>query len=173
MKGTDTYQQEKLMSAPLTMEDKGQFINLPLINTLRGRGDQATGGGGGSDAAGGKSGEGEEGQEENDAGGKPAETVPVPPSFYDADIDRWYGKFKKDVEARQTQKKQLARVSDITCLTRNTNIRTEDDGGHGKKRGKTQLATGGDDKGKNSLFNQVLKRRKSRGSIYAPVNLDF
>jgi hypothetical protein len=26
---------EKLMSAALTMEDKGQFINLPLINTLR------------------------------------------------------------------------------------------------------------------------------------------
>ena len=24
------------MSAPLTMEDKNQFINLPLINTLRG-----------------------------------------------------------------------------------------------------------------------------------------
>lgn len=23
------------MSAPLTMEDKGQFLNLPLINTLR------------------------------------------------------------------------------------------------------------------------------------------
>lgn len=23
------------MSAPLTMEDKGQFINLPLINSLR------------------------------------------------------------------------------------------------------------------------------------------
>ena len=29
-------QQDKLMSAPLTMEDKCQFLNLPLINTLRG-----------------------------------------------------------------------------------------------------------------------------------------
>jgi len=28
-------QQEKLMKAPLTMEDTCQFINLPLINTLR------------------------------------------------------------------------------------------------------------------------------------------
>jgi len=26
---------DKLMSAPLTMEDKGQFINLPLLGTLR------------------------------------------------------------------------------------------------------------------------------------------
>ena len=29
-------QEDKLMSAPLTMEDKCQFLNLPLINTLRG-----------------------------------------------------------------------------------------------------------------------------------------
>jgi hypothetical protein len=28
-------QSEKLMSGPLTMEDKHQFINLPLINSLR------------------------------------------------------------------------------------------------------------------------------------------
>ena len=31
----DASQSDKLMSAPLTMEDKGQFINLPLINSLR------------------------------------------------------------------------------------------------------------------------------------------
>mmetsp|Transcript_9681 Transcript_9681/g.16284 ORF Transcript_9681/g.16284 Transcript_9681/m.16284 type:complete len:201 (-) Transcript_9681:850-1452(-) len=32
---TNNSQNDKLMSAPLTMEDKNQFINLPLINTLR------------------------------------------------------------------------------------------------------------------------------------------
>ena len=76
----------------------------------------------------------------------------MPPSFYDADIDKWYGKFRKDVEAREKQKKVLGRVSEITCLTRNTNIRADDDGVKRGKRGKTQLAAA-DEKGKNSLFN--------------------
>jgi len=51
---------------PLTQEDKEQSINLPLLNTLR---------------------------QPITSMGKPETTNPNPPSFYDADQQKWQRKF--------------------------------------------------------------------------------
>lgn len=76
-------------------EAKDQFINLPLINTLRvGKGDRGfdpkanTGKGQGDDE------EGEKGDN------KPMETVASPPSFYYDDFEKWKLKFGKHIKER-------------------------------------------------------------------------
>lgn len=82
------------MSAPLTMEDKGQFLNLPLINTLRDNGGPpffSTARDGNTSARNTKGAADEESQGKE--GNAAIETIPNPPSFYQADIDRWHGKF--------------------------------------------------------------------------------
>jgi hypothetical protein len=81
-------------------------------------------------------------------------------------------KFKRDVDARAAQKRQIGRISEVSCLTRNTNIRADGEGGRGK-RGRSQANTNVGEDAQKSLFNHVLKRRKSRQSVYAPTNLDF
>lgn len=95
----------------------------------------------------------------------------MPPSFYDADVDRWSKKFAAHVTARAAQKKQMGKTMTITCLTRNTNIKSVDDRGKGKK-GKS-VVKNADEKQGESLFDNVMKRRASRQSNYAPVVIDF
>jgi len=61
----------------------------------------------------------------------------------------------------------------MSCLTRNTNIRANDDiGGDPTKKHRKGASVGTGD-GKNSLFEKVLKRRKSRQSTFAPGVIDF
>lgn len=96
---------------------------MPLINTLRvGKGDKGfdpnanKGKGQGDDEEGGK--------EDN----KPMETVASPPSFYYDDFEKWKLKFGKHIKERDFMKKQLGRTQEITCLTRNTNLKNNEDG---------------------------------------------
>ena len=60
----------------------------------------------------------------------------------------------------------------MSCLTRNTNIRVDDTAAPGKSKKSGAQAAGLDD-GKPSLFNQVLKRRRSRQSTFARGVIDF
>lgn len=90
------------------------------------------------------------------------ETIPNPFSFYDDDIQRWNKKFEKHIQQREIHKKHIAKTQNIHCLTKNTNIKIED------------TNTGVTKKVENkSLFEKVLKRRKSRQSNVGPGILDF
>ena len=103
-------------------------------------------------------------------------TVANPPSFYQDHVDKWHAKFAKAVKDRENTKRQLGRTMEVSCLTRNTNIRVDDGTGKRGKRGKSTAPSTSIDaaaQGKQSLFNQVLKRRRSRASILAPNVLDF
>lgn len=64
----------------------------------------------------------------------------------------------------------MAKTQDINCLTRNNNLKTED--AAKTTKGKKAQASESVD-AKPSLFGQVLKRRKSRQSNFAPGVLDF
>ena len=98
------------------------------------------------------------------------ETIPNPPTFYNQDIERWNNKFAKHIQERESFKKRYLRQTELTCLTRNTNIKQGDDEAPAttKKAGSV-----GHDKNKPSLFGKVLKRRTSRQSNYAPGVIDF
>lgn len=88
------------------------------------------------------------------------ETVPNPPSFYENDMDKWRNKFAKHIKEREFVKKMMAKTQNINCLTKNTNIRTDnelDAQGRLSNRGKSL-----EPDMNNSLFQKVLKRRKSR-----------
>ena len=70
----------------------------------------------------------------------------------------------------------MGKTLQLTCRTMNTNLK-DDDGAfaRGKKGKSTAPASNSvdvDQKG-NSLFNHVLKRRKSRMSTFAPGVLEF
>jgi hypothetical protein len=67
----------------------------------------------------------------------------------------------------------VGRTQEISCLTRNTNIKTEDNDATGKSKGKKGSVPVEISENKPSLFNQVLKRRRSRQSNFAPCVLDF
>ena len=92
---------------------------------------------------------------------KAMDTVPNPPSFYYNDIEKWNAKFTKHIKEREYFKKQFEKTGEITCLTRNTNIRAPEG------------AKSADPKERDSLFAKVLKRRKSRQSNFAPGVIDF
>ena len=64
---------------------------------------------------------------------------------------------------------------EVSCLTRNTNIRVDDGTGKRGRKGKSTAPSASIDATSKqpSLFNQVLKRRRSRASILAPTVLDF
>lgn len=104
----------------------------------------------------------EEGKEESK---KALDTVPNPPSFYYNDIEKWNAKFSKHIKEREYFKKQFQKTSQLTCRTFNTNIKEAD-----KPVGSKSVDPKGD---RPSLFNQVLKRRKSRQSNHAPGVIDF
>ena len=106
--------------------------------------------------------EDEEGKEESK---KALDTVPNPPSFYYNDIEKWNAKFSKHIKEREYFKKQFQKTSQLTCRTFNTNIKEAD-----KPVGSKSVDPKSD---RPSLFNQVLKRRKSRQSNYAPGVIDF
>jgi hypothetical protein len=142
----------------LFREDKNQFLNLPLINTLRipDKDDslfstikaQA---------------EEEEGQEKQ----KPMDTVPNPPSFYYNDIEKWNAKFAKHIKDREYIKKQFQKSSELTCRTVNSNVRQQED------RAKSLSKSHDPKDARPSLFGKVLERRKSRQSTCAPGVIDF
>jgi len=54
-------------------------------------------------------------------------TVPNPPSFFYADIEKWNSKFAKHIKEREFTKRHLAKTQEINCLTRNTNIKDPED----------------------------------------------
>lgn len=54
-------------------------------------------------------------------------TVPNPPSFFYNDIEKWNAKFAKHIKEREYVKRMLAQTQEITCLTRNTNIKEGDE----------------------------------------------
>lgn len=123
-------------------------MNLPLINTLR-IPDHA------EVAATNQKGQGNEEEEGKEEIKKAMDTVPNPPSFYYNDIDKWNAKFAKHIKERDYFKKQFQKTSELTCRTTNTNIKALEDGGKSSKSADPK-------DNKHSLFNQVLKRRKSR-----------
>lgn len=67
----------------------------------------------------------------------------------------------------------MGRTMEITCLTRNTNIRSEEPARRTKGGKKMSQEPTLKNNEKPSLFNKVLKRRASRQSIKAPTNIDF
>ena len=145
-----TAQMDKLMSAPLTMEDINQFHNLPLINILR-HNDKAS-----------KSTQGSK-PEQDDAGSNQGRKTggganDRPPAFFEDDMNKWKLKFAQAIKDREIMKKQMMKTLDVTCLTRNTNVKSLD-----SDRGISD----------KTLFGKVMKRRNSRQSSYAPVNVDF
>ena len=73
-------------------------------------------------------------------------------------------------------KKQLGRTQEITCLTRNTNIKTNEDGATGVKKTGRMASFDPNQTSTTYLkdqFQGVLKRRKSRQSNFAPGSIDF
>jgi hypothetical protein len=82
-------------------------------------------------------------------------------------MDKWKEKFNKAIEERKQFKKDFNKTQVLSCLTRNTNLKSTD-----VDRARGQSVEPSDKEG-GSLFNKVLKRRKSRQSTFAPVNLDF
>ena len=117
-------------------------------------------------------GEDDEGKDDNDDVKKLETTIPMGPSFLDKDMQYWQNKFQKHNKEREVYKKYMGRTQEMTCLTRNTNIRAdEEDAGKSKTKKGTQPAE--TTEAKPSLFNQVLKRRRSRQSNLAPCVLDF
>lgn len=123
-----TYQQQnKLMSAPLTMEDTQQFENLPLIGVLRPSNNQTHIKESGGDAPhrGATASPDAENRSERAADtGKPTETVVNPPSFYENDIETFKKKFAKSLAERKKMKALYGKTQNLTCLTRNTNVKT-------------------------------------------------
>lgn len=122
-----------------------------------------------------KKGKDEDDENKEDQGNMLTSTVANPPSFYQDHVDKWQAKFAKAVKDREAQKRAMGRTMEVSCLTRNTNIRVDDGTGKRGKRGKSTAPSQSIDatNGKPSLFNQVLKRRRSRASILAPTVLDF
>lgn len=117
-------------------------------------------------------GEDDENKDEGDDLKKLETTIPMGPSFLEKDMMYWQNKFQKHNKEREMFKKYMGRTMEMTCLTRNTNIKAEeDDGGKSKTKKGSQPAEATDSK--PSLFNQVLKRRRSRQSNLAPCVLDF
>ena len=57
--------------------------------------------------------------------GKPADTLAVPPSFYDKDIESFKKKFAKSLAERKKFKAHYAKTHNLTCLTRNSNIKPD------------------------------------------------
>ena len=95
----------------------------------------------------------------------------MPPSFYDADVDRWYKKFSKHIDDREKQKKQMSKTMHITCRTVNTNIRAVDDMPKKGKAASKSIEKAAPDG--PSEFTRVMGRRRSRQSTRAPVVIDF
>ena len=79
-------------------EDKNQFLNLPLINTLR-IPDKSQNP---LESMRSQGNDDEEGKEDMK---KTIDTVPNPPSFYYNDIEKWNGKFAKHIKEREYFKK--------------------------------------------------------------------
>lgn len=107
-------------------------------------------------------------------------TVCNPPRFFDKEMENWKKKFSNAVKQRETIKKLITRTDQISCRTQNINLKqsTADSGRvFAKSLGKNNTTKGnsrGSDRDQsNSLFQQVLKRRKSRQSNDAFCNIDF
>ena len=142
------------MSAPLTMEDINQFHNLPLINVLRNNNKSKKDRKGAA-----KADQGEENA--SNKGGNAGGANDRPPAFFDDDMSKWKLKFSQAIQDRALVKRQMLKTLDVSCLTRNTNIKSIESG---------DKTNGLDDK---TLFGKVMKRRNSRQSTYAPINVDF
>ena len=151
----------------MNREDTCQFINLPLINTLRDNARSVD-----PNATFARSNTDEDGEGGKDDAPKGMETVPNPPSFFYNDKEKWEKKFAKHIKERELFKKQFARHSQQTCLTKNTNVKVSEDS-IGQKKNKKGGASIDHDANRPSLFNQVLKRRNSRQSNFAPGVIDF
>jgi hypothetical protein len=110
------------------MEDKNQFINLPLINTLRtNTSDEDIN----NRYERGKKKEGGEEDKKSETNHNAVQTtIPNPPSFFDQDLEKWSKKFAKSIKERETFKRSLGKYCELTCMTKNTNIK-EDDAGKG------------------------------------------
>ena len=63
-------------------------------------------------------------------------TQAVGPSFYYADVENYKKKFTKHIAEWERDQRHQQKTQDISCLTRNTNIRVDDGTGvKGKKGG--------------------------------------
>jgi len=82
---------------PFTQEDKDQFGNLPLTNTLR---------------------------EPIRFDGPPKQTVTQPPAFYDDDMAKWDKKFEKSIQDRKNFKRFAMSNTHFNVLNSNDNVKT-------------------------------------------------
>ena len=90
-----------------------------------------------------------------------------PPSFFDKDMEKWKQKFQKHIKEREIFKRNYQKTMEMTCYTRNTNVRkteeNEKEPPSPVKRGRTKETSKDQSKEKHgSLSNKVMKRRKSR-----------
>lgn len=58
---------------------------------------------------------------------KTKNTIDNPPTFFYDDQEKWKKKFAKQIREREYFKRQFARTSQLTCQTRNTNIKVNED----------------------------------------------
>ena len=95
-----------------------------------------------------------------------------PPSFYEADQDKWRRKFAQSVLERTQFKKKYLSDRKTSVLNQNDNLLLNDETDWDQKLKKTHY-TGGQLIPTKSEFKQVLKRRKSRQSTDMPSQVDF
>ena len=75
---------------------------MPLINTLRENSNKKDSESGGSKQAHSTIGEDKDANEKtSDLNTKPMETICMPPSFYDDDIEKWKKKFVRSIKERE------------------------------------------------------------------------
>ena len=133
---------------PFTAEDQGLYKNLPIVNILR--------------------------KPIVTPGWSQGSTSANPPSFFEADQQKWTKKFKDAIKERQFLKKKIHQGRAWSHLLEcNENLNPQSPFVDGDLKLKAAKYTGGQIKPEVSEFKKVLKRRKSRQSTSMPTAVDF
>lgn len=88
--------------------------------------------------------------------------MPIPPSFYEQDMEQKYGKYEKAIKERQAFKAKYLKDHDMS-IAQGSKIADH----------VNQTYTGGKLSPVSSEFARVVKKRRSRNSVHAPVTVDF
>lgn len=167
MNGTLQEAVQDFNKVPLSMEDKGCFGNLPLINTLRQSSNTQVMGGSYVSAK--KKGADDDEDKKNNR----SITQCNPPTFFNEDMDKWNNKFANAIKDRERYKKQMFKTSQISCQTTNTNVMGLLTNTDKNAEGLEKEASREVQKLNKSTYMQVLKRRKSRQSCNMFSSIDF
>ena len=150
--------------SPLTFEDTDQFHNLNLISTLR------------SSKVGPKhlhikteTSVDQNAEEASQADNALTTTIPMPPSFYEDDLEKKFKKYELALRDRQVFKQKFLKAQNLNIST----ISAIPNQPEGEGFAKEQQYTGGLLQPTKSEFQSVIKRRKSRMSVQSPTVVDF